>query len=38
MTGRPLGGTSFIQKLEKAFDKKLHALPVGRPKRAINKK
>jgi putative transposase len=38
MTGRPLGGTSFIRKLEKAFDKKLHALPVGRPKRAINKK
>ena len=38
MTGRPLGGVSFIQKLEKAFDKKLHALPVGRPKKAINKK
>ena len=32
MTGRPLGGDSFIHKLEKAFDKRLHALPVGRPK------
>jgi len=38
MTGRPLGGDSFIQKLEKVFDKKLHALPVGRPKGATNKK
>jgi putative transposase len=38
MTGRPLGNVSFIQKLEKVFDKKLHALPVGRPKRAISRK
>jgi len=38
MTGRPLGATSFINKLEKGFGGRLHALPVGRPKRAINKK
>jgi len=34
MTGRPLGGAAFIQKLEKVFDKKLHALSVGRPRKA----
>ncbi len=38
MTGRPLGNVSFIQKLEKTFNKKLHALPVGRPKRTTSKK
>ena len=38
MIGRPLGEGSFIQKLEKVFDRKLHALQVGRPKRIINKK
>ncbi len=31
MTGRPLGGSQFIQKLEKMFGTRLHALPVGRP-------
>ena len=38
MTGRPLGGDSFIHKLEKAFDTRLHALPVGRPKKINNRK
>ena len=33
MTGRPLGGAVFIQKLEKRFGSRLHALSVGRPKR-----
>ncbi|MDP3730404.1 MAG: transposase [Candidatus Omnitrophota bacterium] len=32
MTGRPLGRESFINKLEKEFGERLHALPVGRPK------
>jgi len=32
MTGRPLGAASFINKLEKEFGERLHALPVGRPK------
>jgi len=31
MTGRPLGSNSFIHRLEKVFDKRLTALPVGRP-------
>ncbi len=31
MTGRPLGGNFFVQKLEKMFGLRLHALPVGRP-------
>ncbi len=34
MTGRPLGSSSFIHKLEKKFNERLHALPVGRPKKA----
>ena len=38
MTGRPLGGDSFINKLEKTFDMRLHALPVGRPKKVGSKK
>jgi len=38
MTGRPLGNAAFIQKLEKAFGERLHALPVGRPKAANNGK
>ncbi len=33
-TGRPLGSAVFIQKLEKRFGTRLHALPVGRPKNA----
>ena len=37
MTGRPLGGESFINKLEKRLGERLHALPVGRPKRVENK-
>jgi len=32
VTGRPLGSSTFIQKLEKKFGERLHALPVGRPK------
>ena len=32
MTGRPLGSNSFVGKLEKMFDERLHALPIGRPK------
>ncbi|MBI5050674.1 MAG: transposase [Nitrospirae bacterium] len=32
-TGRPLGNIVFVQKLEKAFGERLHALPVGRPKK-----
>lgn len=38
MTGRPLGNTAFIQKLEKRFGGRLHALSVGRPKNAGNGK
>lgn len=38
MTGRPLGSNSFIQKLEKMFDERLHALPIGRPKDTKSKK
>lgn len=30
--GRPLGNAAFIQKLEKKFGTRLHALSVGRPK------
>lgn len=37
MTGRPLGGTSFIQKLEKMFGTRLHALPIGRPFKTVIK-
>jgi putative transposase len=32
MTGRPLGNATFVQRLEKVFGRRLHALPVGRPK------
>lgn len=32
-TGRPLGDESFIEKLEKEFEKRLVALPWGRPKK-----
>jgi len=38
MTGRPLGSAAFIQKLEKRFGERLHALPIGRPKNTGNKK
>lgn len=31
LTGRPLGETEFIKKLEKLFDRRLIALPRGRP-------
>ena len=34
-TGRPLGGSIFIQKLEKMLGRRLHALPVGRPKKEV---
>lgn len=37
MTGRPLGNESFIKKLEKQFGERLHALPVGRPKKRQEK-
>jgi len=37
MSGRPLGSESFINKLEKRFGEKLHALPVGRPKKEAKK-
>jgi len=37
MTGRPLGSELFVNKLEKRFGERLHALPVGRPKRVENK-
>lgn len=37
MTGRPLGGECFIKKLEKMFDQRLRALPVGRPKKKEDK-
>lgn len=33
ITGRPLGNIAFVQNLEKAFGERLHALPVGRPKK-----
>lgn len=38
MTGRPLGGASFVQRLEKVFGERLHALPVGRPRMVSRKK
>ena len=38
MTGRPLGNSAFIQKLEKKFGERLHALPVGRPKKVGDNK
>ena len=38
MTGRPLGNTVFIKKLEKTFGERLHALPVGRPKNISREK
>ena len=38
MTGRPLGSNSFVGKLEKMFDERLHALPIGRPKDVKNNK
>ena len=38
MTGRPLGSNAFIQKLEKKFGNRLHALPIGRPKNAGSEK
>ena len=31
-TGRPLGNTTFVNKLEKILERKLHILPKGRPK------
>ena len=38
LTGRPLGNSAFIQKLEDRFGGRLHALPVGRPKHAKDRK
>ncbi|OGW77137.1 MAG: hypothetical protein A3I73_02970 [Omnitrophica bacterium RIFCSPLOWO2_02_FULL_45_16] len=38
MTGRPLGGASFVQRLEKVFGERLHALPVGRPGKGSSNK
>ncbi len=35
MTGRPCGSESFIQKLEKRFNRQLKALPPGRPTKEI---
>ncbi len=32
-TGRPLGGREFIEPLEKKFRRRLHPLPVGRPRK-----
>ena len=32
-TGRPLGEDNFIKKLEKQLDRRLKALPIGRPKK-----
>ena len=33
MTGRPLGGDLFVQKLEKKFNVRVHALAHGRPRK-----
>lgn len=38
LTGRPLGGSAFIKKLEKALSMRLQAMPVGRPKKGSNDK
>ena len=38
MTGRPLGGNAFIDKLEDKLNMRLRALPVGRPKKIVKKK
>ena len=32
-TGRPFGGKAFVSALEKRFRKRLHPLPVGRPRK-----
>jgi hypothetical protein len=37
-TGRPLGNNTFVQRLEKMFGERLHALPVGRPKKMKGEK
>jgi len=37
-TGRPLGGDSFMSKLEKLLGRRLRPMPPGRPKGAKNKK
>ena len=37
MSGSPLGSESFLNKLEDRFGEKLHALPVGRPKKEARK-
>jgi hypothetical protein len=33
MTGRPCGSERFIKKLEKQLDRKVSALPIGRPRK-----
>ena len=35
LTGRPLGATEFLEQLGKTFDRKLNALPRGRPKKMV---
>jgi len=37
MTGRPYGSERFIKKLERRFDRRLSALPVGRPRKRKQK-
>lgn len=32
-TGRPLGDEKFVEKMEKKFGRRLHALPAGRPRK-----
>ena len=36
-TGRPYGSDKFLKKLELRLDRKVRALPVGRPKIKIKK-
>jgi len=37
MTGRPYGSDQFIRKLEKKLDRKVRALPIGRPRKKNQK-
>jgi putative transposase len=37
MTGRPYGSEGFLKKLERRLDRRVRALPVGRPKTKRNR-
>ena len=35
LTGRPLGAAKFVDQLEKKLDRRLNALPRGRPRKMV---